>query len=211
MIRSATTLLLALALSVATLATSSAGVPDPVNSTLPPCMVLCPMGDASFTVVVRDLANNPLNGVSVTLDYSGCPNAYLCDPLPSDPYTVDLVARTLTRTTDGTGTVVFPARVGGTGPAGCAKVYASGVFLRSYALATPDQDSDGQVVLFIWNDQPLFTSKLGTADPTADFDCNGTVDAADQLFMNNHGSHSCWGLVDPVRHRSWGSLKQHYR
>jgi len=211
LIRSATTLLIALALSLAAVAASTAAVPSPANSTLPDCMVFCPLGDVSFTVVVRDLANNPINGSNVVLDFSGCPNAYICAAIGGEPYTVNLVARTLSRPTDGSGTATFPGHVGGTGPAGCARVFADGVLLKSYALATPDQDSDGQVVLFLWNDQPLFTSKLGTADPTADFDCNGTVDGTDQLFMNTHSSHGCYGFVDPTQHRSWGSIKQHYR
>ena len=50
-------------------------VPSPANSTVPPCLVACPLGDISYTVVVRDLAVNPLNGREVSIDFSSCPAA----------------------------------------------------------------------------------------------------------------------------------------
>src|SRR5262249_24563110 len=160
-------------------AAAPAGVPSPANSTLPACMVLCPFGDIPFTVVVRDLANVPLNNSIVVLDFSGCPAAHLCEPFGGFPYTTDLVARRLSKATDASGRVTFPAHVGGRGPAGCGKVFAEWVLRRSSALASPDQDGSG----FTYNiadtaDLPLITAKLGTADPTADLDCDGgLVDA----------------------------------
>jgi hypothetical protein len=218
MIRPATTFSLALALSLTMVAASPAAVPSPANSSTPACMVFCPMGDVfpasqPFTVVVRDLANVPVAGSSVVIDLSGCPAAYICTPIPGDPYTTNLLARTLSRVTDGSGTAVIPARVGGTAPAGCVKVYADGVLLKSYALASPDQNGNGITSnLYEPGDDPLFAAKMGTADPTADFDCDGgLVDADDQLIFNWHAAHSCQGFIDPVLRRSWGSLKSHYR
>ena len=211
--RFATTLVLAVAVSAAAVSSASAGVPSPANSTLPACMALCPMGDMPFTVTVRDLANNPVAGSAVVLDFSGCPNgAFICPPHPPDPYTVNLAARTLLMVTAANGSVTFPARIGGVGPAGCAKVFADGVLLRSYALASPDQNGNGVAVIIVDVDDALFAAKLGTVDPTADFDCSGgVVDAADQLIFNQHLSHSCEGIVDAIGRRTWGSLKQHYR
>ena len=211
--RFATALLFAGMLTSAATATTSAGVPSPTNSTLPACMVFCPMGDIPFTVTVRDLANNPLAGVTVVLDFSGCPNgAYICATRPNDPYTANLVARTISMVTPANGTVLFPARIGGVGPAGCAKVFASGVMLGSFALASPDQNGNGVATGIIDVDPALFAAKLGTVDPTADFDCSGgAVDASDQLIFNQHLSHSCDGFVDAAERHSWGSLKQHYR
>ena len=218
MIRPATTFSLALALSLTTVAVCSAAVPSPANSSTPACMVFCPMGDVfpesqPFTVVVRDFANVPIAGSSVVIDLSGCPGAFICNPTLGDPYTTNLVARTLTRATDASGTASFPARVGGTGPAGCAKVYADGVLLKSYALASPDQDGDGLVLYPPFsNDLSIFAAKIGTADPTADLDCSGgVVDVTDQSVFYHHVSQSCEGYIDPVQRRSWGSLKSHYR
>lgn len=209
--------LLPLILGPALLAAASAGaqvigVPSPGNSTTPACMALCPMGDLSFTVVVRDLANDPLAGSTVVLDFSQCPGAFLCTSPHPDPYVIDPVARRLSANTNGAGSVTFPARVGGTGGPGSVRVFADGVFLRSYALASPDQDANGVVLSFLGSqDDPLFAARLGTTDPTADFDCDGDVDDADQQIFFSHHSHSCDGWVDPARQGSWGRLKTHYR
>ena len=209
----ATPLLLALALLAATTSLAPAAVPSAANSSLPACMALCPMGDMPFTVIVRDFANNPVPGSTVVLDFSGCPNgAFICTPLPTDPYITNLGARTLSMTADASGKVTFPARIGGTGPAGCAAVFADGVLMRHYALASPDQGGDGQVVLVFVNDLTLFSAKLGSADPTADFDCSGgAVNPSDQTILFAHASHGCFGFVDAVNRRTWGSLKLHYR
>jgi hypothetical protein len=150
----------------------------------------------------------------VVLDFSLSPGAHICEPWPYDPYTVNVAARTLLATTDATGTVVFPARIGGTGAAGSVRVYADGVFLKAYALATPDQNGDGYVYEgppVGGNDISLFTPKLGTADPTADFTCDGVVNADDQNVLYYHYSQSCMGWIDPARKRTWGELKTHYR
>ena len=210
--RIATSWLVAFALfAVAT--SALAAVPSPANSTLPPCMALCPMGDMPFTVTIRDFANNPIAGSSVTLSFGGCPaSAFICDPLPSDPYTTDLTLRTLRMFTDAAGKATFPARVGGTGAAGCAAVFADGVPMRNYALASPDQNGNGMCVSLIDTDDAIFALKLGLADPTADFDCSGgPVDAADETIFFSHHSHACLGFVDPVQRNTWGSLKLHYR
>jgi len=210
--RTAASSLAGFAFLLVTAATVPAAVPSPANSTLPDCMVLCPLGDIPFTVVVRDLGNIPIAGSTVVLDLSGCPAASIC-PYAFPAYTTDLAARTLTLSTDASGTATFPAHVGGIGPAGCAKVFADGILLRSYALASPDQDGNGFTVnLYDTGDVPPFTAKLGTADPTADLDCDGgLVDAGDEAIFYRHDSQYCLGFVDPVQHRSWGALKQHYR
>jgi hypothetical protein len=200
--------------ALALAAPASAAVPSPVNSTLPACMTLCPLGDMPFSVTIRDLANNPVAGSLVVLDFSACPNgAFICQTFLIDPYIVDLTARTIRMQTDAAGTATFPARIGGTGPAGCAKVFADGVLMRTYALASPDQNGNGMTSnLLEPGDDALFIPKLGTMDPTADFDCDGgLVDEDDQAIYYYHGAQTCDGYVDPVNRRSWGSLKLHYR
>jgi|KBSSwiStaDraftv2_1062776.scaffolds.fasta_scaffold436449_2 hypothetical protein len=218
--RSVTQALVGCALAAALAATlpspAIAGVPSATNSTLPACMVLCPMGDMPFSVTVRDLANNPLNGASVVIsfDFGACENSvFICEQLPSDPYLVNAPALTIRMFTDANGNVTFPARVGGTAPAGCVGVFANGVLLRTYALASPDQNGNGMTAnLLDPGDFALFAAKLGTADPTADLDCDGgLVDADDQVIYSIHAAHSCVGYVDAVSRKSWGSLKLHYR
>jgi hypothetical protein len=197
---------------ISTSAVAIAAVPSPVNSTTPPCLAPCPMGDVALTVVVRDLANNPIAGSTVVFSFANCPNAFLCAPLPTDDYIVDLTLRTVRATTDATGTVTIHPRVGGTCPAGGVNLFADGVLLRTYALASPDQDGNGVCVSIIGSDDPIFAAKLGTLDATADFDCSGgPVDGADQLYFFQHHSHGCNGFVDPTTRRSWGTLKLHYR
>jgi len=98
------------------------------------------------------------------------------------------------------------------GAPGSVQLFASGILLASYALASPDQNGNGVVTGIVDVDPALFAAKLGTVDPTADFDCSGgAVDAADQLIFNQHLSHSCDGIVDAVQRRTWGTLKSHYR
>ena len=210
--RFATALALAGALIAAAAPAASAGVPSPANSTTPACMALCPLGDMHFVVTVRDIANNPVAGSLVVLDFSGCPNAFLCPQRPNDPYVLDPATRSLRMFTDASGKVDFPARVGGVGPAGSVKLFADGVFLNSYALASPDQNGNGVAVTIVDVDEALFLAKMGTVDPTADFDCSGgPVNAADELIFDRHLSHSCDGIVDAALRKSWGSLKLHYR
>jgi len=205
--------LCALALTTTIAGAASAAVPSAANSTLPTCMALCPLGDMTFTVVVRDLANNPVIGSTVALDFSQCPGASFCEWWPTDPYVLNVPARTILATTDATGTVQLPARVGGTGASGSVRVYADGVFLRDYALASPDQDGNGLVLEGspFGADATLFAAKLGTSDPTADFDCDGDVDEDDQNLHWAHFSQTCFGYVDAARRSTWGRLKSYYR
>jgi len=206
-------ILLVVLAALCTARVTAAGVPSPANSTVPACMALCPLGDMPFAVVVRDLANNPIAGSNVVLDFSTCPGAHLCPEgfSPPFPYTVDLVTRTLRMTSGVDGSVTFPAHVGGVGAAGSVRVFADGVLLKSYALASPDQNGNGVAVNIVDVDETLFNAKLGSSDPTADMDCDGDVDEFDQAIFGRHLSHSCLGFVDPARKSSWGSLKLHYR
>jgi len=192
---------------------AAAGVPSPANSTVPPCLVACPIGDLAFDVVVRDLANNPVVNSTVVLDFSRCPGAFLCTVpgMSPDPYLVDTGTRTLRRTTDATGLAHFPLRVGGVGAIGEVWVLADGVVLAQRGLASPDQDGNGFVSWYLLGDYTAFASKLGTPDPTGDFDCNGIVDAADEAAFFQHDAHACEGIVDGTRRVNWGRLKAHYR
>lgn len=194
------------------LATPAHGaLPAAGSSTLPACMALCPFGDLPFAVTVRDLAANPVAGSTVVLDFSTCPLANLCVSVQPPGLIVDPVGRTMRALTDASGNVTFAAHVGGTGPAGSVRVFADGVLLRSYALATPDQDGNGVVTMIIGQDGPLFSARLGTADPRADFDCSGAVDSADEAIFFQHQSQACGGFVDPARRSTWGAVKLHYR
>lgn len=191
----------------------SAGVPSPVNSTVPPCLVTCPFGDIAFDVVVRDLANNPQPNSNVVIDLSGCPAAFICT-MPGfhpDPYTVDLPTRTIRLLSDASGLAHFPLRVGGSCGANTIRVFADGVLLAQRALASTDQDGDGFTANILNNDLAIFTAKLGTSDPSGDLDCDTDVDADDQSILFQHASKTCQGFVDAAQRSSWGRVKSHYR
>lgn len=194
--------------------TARAAIPSPINSTVPACLALCPLGDLPITVVVRDIANNPVAGSAVVLDFSQCPGAHICEPWQYDPYTVNLSARTILATTDASGAITIPAHVGGVGAAGSVRLYADGVLLHAYALASPDQDGSGAVYdgpPIGGNDIATFTPKLGTTDLTADFTCDGVVNEDDRIVIYYHYGQSCVGWIDAARRSTWGELKTHYR
>lgn len=183
------------------------GVPSAANSTVPACLVACPLGDIAYTIVVRDLAHNPLIGSAVTIDFSSCPSVAVCTVVKEPAYTYDHALRTVRAVTDNTGTVTFPLHAGGL----CAtdvRVYADGVLLATTRMASPDQDHDLVVVAA---DYLIFAPKLGTNDLTGDFDCDGLVDEEDSNIGGQHGSHSCGGIVNPVQKRTWGSVRSFYR
>ena len=184
-----------------------AGVPSPPNSTVPGCLVACPLGDIAYTVVVRDLANNPGVGSMVTIDFSSCPGVSVCEIVKDPGYTYDANTRYVQGLTDSTGTVTFGLHAGGLCATG-VRVWADGLLLGTRRMASPDQNGD-QVV--VESDFTIFATKLGTSDLTADFDCNELVDLGDQQIWNQHGSHSCFGIVNPVQRRTWGNVKISYR
>ena len=189
------------------------GVPSAANSTVTPCLVACPLGDITFSVVVRDIANNPLAGASVVLDFSSCPEAFICTTpgMTPDPYTVFPESRLIRMFTDALGSTNFPLRVGGLCALATVSVFANGTLLATRGLASPDQDGNGVVVSVIGNDDPLYLPKVGTNDPTADFDCDGDVDPDDTFIFYAHHSHACEGFVDPARRSTWGRVKSFYR
>jgi len=190
---------------------AAASVPSPFNSTTPNCIAACPLGDIPTTIVVRDIANNVIANSTVVIDFSNCSGAFLCQ-FPPPPYNQNLAQRTVSLQTDATGTVTFPLHVGGTCGSNLVRIFADGVLLKQTALASPDQTGNGVVVCFaIDTDCSVFGPKLNTSDPTADFDCNGTVDLFDEIALMGHVSHACEGIVDPARRSSWGRVKAFYR
>jgi|SRR5262245_50532945 len=210
--------LAAIFLSAALAAGASAAVPSPANSSFPNCLATCPLGDIPFAVTVRDLANNPVAGSSVTLGLSSCGDSvFVCTCCAPDPYVYNPALRTITMVTDAAGQATFPLRLGGGCPAGSVQLYADGILFRSYALASPDQNGNGVVVSLDPQDHALFMGKLGGSDPTADFNCDGDVDADlddpnnDETFLFQHASHACEGYIDPAKRTTWGRVKTIYR
>lgn len=185
----------------------ASAVPSPTNSTVDPCVRVCPAGDMNFHVVVRDLNSSPIAGSTVVVDFTSCPGIMLCPLIGSEPYLLG-PGSIVRMVTNAAGIADFPIRAGGT-CAGPAKVFADGVILAS-SLPVPSPDQNGDAVVNA-ADQAILAVKLGGAyDPTADINCNTTMGADDSAELDRHLGHSC-GAVVPVSPRSWGRIKIFYR
>jgi hypothetical protein len=206
MFRSAPVVLALAALALAT-PSARAAVPSPQNSTVESCLRVCPAGDIHIRVVVRDLANNPIAGSSVLLDFCSCPFITLCPLLGGEPYAPSGPCGVV-MLTDAAGVAEFPLRAGGV-CVGTVNVYADGVNLAQRGhVASPDQNGDLTVN---GTDQALLNAKLGGPyDPTADLNCSGALEAGDQAVQAGHLGHSCAAVV-PTLPKSWGTLKTIYR
>jgi hypothetical protein len=189
-----------------------AAVPSAANSTIPPCLAACPLGDLSYTVVIRDLVGNPIPGAHVVLEFADCPGVRFCPPSPLPVYTFDSPTA-ISLNTDAAGRATFPLEAGGT-CASALRVTADGVLMTDgtnhplVSVANTDQDGDFFVQASV--DGPLLAAK-GPSDPTADLDCDGDHDAADAAVLTAHDQHLCRGLIDPVLPQTWGRLKIRYR
>ena len=145
------TLLSACALLVATAA--MAGVPSPGNCTSPAFIrvvgaltqTATPDSTAGkFSVIVRDLANNPISGSNVVVDFSGCNDIKIASN-QIHPYVTNCVTKSVSQNTDGTGTAAFTLlgsswNAGTYTALGCSKIYADGVLLSSPTVAAFDLD-----------------------------------------------------------------------
>jgi hypothetical protein len=186
------TLLMAAGLLVASAA--MAGVPSPGNSTTPDCITLvgslAGVPDAAagqFTVIVRDLANNPLNGASVVIDLSFANDLAICDDQLDANALVNCAAKTTRKFTDVTGSVTFTV-LGGSNGAGNAstllnggRIFANGTLIKSPTVAAYDLDGSSGVGA---NDLSAWLTDFGTGNPygRSDFDCSGGVGANDLSF-----------------------------
>ncbi len=198
-----------------------AGCPDSHNSSVGPCLVVCPAGDAEFPVTVRFPTNDPVAGMSVVLDFGACPGFHLSPPNGTETYHSDSAGRFVWMYSDRNGMVLFHVRGGG-GSGGMVVVSTCNSFLSdgtpdptpdsyivlgSRTLVTPDQDGDLVVTA---QDIAQVTNAVGTANASDDFNCDGTVTSTDVGIASAHLGHAGGGAV-PVVPATWGSLKIRYR
>ena len=186
-----------------------AGVPSPGNSTVPACISLVgslagtadPVG--SFTVTVRDLANNPLNGASVVVDLSGCTDIAICSNQLDAGALVNCAAKTTRKFTNLAGQVTFIV-LGGSNGSGNAttllngvKIYANGTLIASPTGSVFDLDGSNGVGI---NDLSVWLTDFGTfgnpAFGRSDFDCSNSVGINDLSvwlteFGNGTSAASC--------------------
>lgn len=165
-----------------------------VNSTVPAAIVLVGSANGSpdagmgqFTVVVRDLANNPVRGASVVVDLSNCADLALCDDQLDPTALVNCAAKTTRKFADGNGSVTFTVLGGSNGAGGAmtlqagGRIYANGVLIGSPMVAAYDLDDGGGVGA---NDLSAWLTDFGTGEAygRSDYDASGTVGANDLSF-----------------------------
>ena len=170
-----------------------AGVPSPGNSTTPACITLVgnaagiPDPAGSFTITVRDLANNPLNGASVVVDLSGTTDLRICNNQLDAGALVNCAAKTTRKFTNALGQVTFTV-LGGSNGAGNAttligggKIYANGVLIASPTAAAYDLDGASGIGA---NDLSAWLTDFGSGSPfgRSDFDCSSGIGANDLSF-----------------------------
>lgn len=173
--------------------TAEAKIPCVSCSEVDPRLIACPAGDSLFRVIVRDVSFNPLPGYSVSVEVCDCPGARIA-PAASD-LSYELVdACTAVLLTDVWGVADFYLRGGG-GCSGSIDVWAAEYGIRlalPMSMASPDQDGD---LVVDTQDLAMIESKLGTSDPTADLDGDGSVTNSDITIAQAHVGHMAQGVV----------------
>ena len=187
--------------------TARAKIPNAALSTVTQPMVACPAGDIPFTTIMHNVADLPCSYVWVSVSFE-CASIRFPPAMGDEGYEVSTDPPVLGALGDLNGEKTFAIRAGGTCEASTVRIYGDGVLVAVRALASPDQDGNFGVGV---DDLVVAQSKLGTADPTADFDGDGTVTAADLDFLRAHFGHHAPGMATPVASRSWGTLKLTYR
>jgi len=170
-----------------------ASVPSPANSTVPPCFSLVGDdgagnidGSGEFCVVVRDLANFPINNSLVVVDLSNCSNLVICDNNELG-FTVDCGSQTVRGFTGAGGTLCFRIKGYANNSAGnvtpynpynCARVFADGVLLASPSVSAFDHDGFGvgPADLSSWLSDSFNSGNLASR---SDYDCSGDIGPAD--------------------------------
>ena len=184
-----------------------AGVPSPTNSTTPLCISLvgslagAPDAAGTFNIVVRDLANNPLNGASVVIDLSGCNDLSICDDQLDANALVNCGAKTTRKFTNALGQVTFIVLGGSNGGGnassllGAGRIYANGTQIQAPTVSAFDLDGAGGVGA---NDLSAWLTDFGSGQNfgRSDYDCSNTIGANDLSvwlteFGNGTSAASC--------------------
>jgi hypothetical protein len=164
------------------------------NSTTPACIMLvgsyggAPDAAAGqFTVIVRDLANNPLVGATVVIDISNAIDMAICSDQHDPSAVVDCAGGRVSKLTASDGSVTFTI-LGHSNGAGNAssllnsgRIFSNGTRIQSPTVAAYDLDGANGVGAA---DLSAWLTDFGSGNPygRSDYDCNGTVGAGDLSF-----------------------------
>ena len=191
---------LCMLVALATPSLAHAGLPPCCNSTVPSCISLVgsrgsvPAATGAFTVVVRDLANNPIAGVGVTIDLANAMDLRICADQLDPAATVNCAAKTVRKFTAADGSVHFTV-LGGSNGAGNAttllnggRIFANGFLIGSPTVSAYDLDGISGVGA---NDLSAWLGDFFTGNPIgrSDYDCSNSVGANDfSIWLGVFGS-----------------------
>ena len=191
-----------LGLLALTAADADAGVaPSPHTSTWPSLIRLVgasggapDAASGQFTVVGRDLADNPVSGASIVIDLSNCTDLAICSDQMDADALVNCGAKTVRKFTNAQGEVTFTVLGGSTGAgnattlANGARIYGNGLLLATLTAASFDLDGSGGVGA---GDLSVWLADFGSGQPYArsDFDGDGSLSAGDlSLWLGVFGA-----------------------
>ena len=178
--------LLVVAVALLCCTSARAGPPSAGTSQVDPCIVTCPAGDSVFAAIVNEGNGAPTEpDREAVLDLCGCPDVRLAPVAGGGTYwLVGCTARTLTGPL---GEADFPLAAGGVCRDASINITCDGVHL-AFRTAVASFDQDGDLVVG-GADLARVDGKLGTSDPTADFDCDGVVGPSDRDIAAAHLGH----------------------
>jgi hypothetical protein len=137
-----------------------------------------------FTVVVRDGVGNPVNGASVVLDFSLCPDVTICSDQLDPNALINCVNKTVRKFTGVDGSVRITIVGGSTGAGGAStiggrvRIFANGTLMSSPSVAVYDLDGQSGVGA---GDLSVWLADFAGGQPWArsDYDGDGSIGAGD--------------------------------
>jgi hypothetical protein len=176
---------------------SLASPPSPANDTTPTCISLVgtygvtPAAIGQFTVICRDLANNPMPGAVVVIDLSACPDLFMCADQLDPSATVDCVHKTVRKLTAADGSVNFTVLGGSTGGGNAVTLLNGGrIYKNGSLIQSPTFDLDGSGGVGA-NDLSAWFGDFGSGQNfgRCDYDCSYNIGANDlSLWLAAFGS-----------------------
>lgn len=184
-------------------ASAPAGVPLPQWSTIDPVLVFCPAGDIAFHVIPRRFTTPEAGAILyVELCNAGGWNLLETDQ-PAGIFFSGGNRCLPGVVSDATGLATMALKAGGTTAPDAVTLYVDGVTFGTRTLASPDQNGD---LVVNAADEAILMAKIGSTDPTGDFDADGAVTESDRTILRAHLGHAA-ELPVPVAHSTWGRIK----
>lgn len=142
-----------------------------------PCLVICPLGDIPYSVIVKDSCGNPIcDPTNVWIDFSQCPTEPCSTQVATWP-------KAFPDSCDpATGEHIFNIHASSLDCIDCNPIL--------YINGQPCAELTARF-LDINGDLCVTPNDFLGAPPCNDYDCDGDVDADDQAFHQSHWDHCC--------------------